>query len=94
LQKIKDWIDNTEEDVLQVLWLSGTAGKSKSAIAHTTVNWFLERGDPGAFFCFDLTRAANCRHEKLFTTIAIPPCGEHWRKQFAMTIGLGTRKTS
>jgi hypothetical protein len=70
LQKIKDWIDNTEEDVPQVLWLSGTAGKGKSAIAHTTVNLFLERGDPGAFFCFDLTREADYRHEKLFTTIA------------------------
>jgi len=70
LSEIKDWIDKTGEDVQQVFWLSGTAGKGKSAIAHTIANWFDERGGPGACFCFDRTREAERRHERIFTTIA------------------------
>jgi WD40 repeat protein len=35
LSEIKCWIRSTGEDVPRVLWLSGTAGKGKSAIAHT-----------------------------------------------------------
>lgn len=70
LSKITDWIDSTREDVPRVLWLSGTAGKGKSAIAHTIANRSLERGVAGALFCFDRTQEAQRRHEKLFTTIA------------------------
>jgi len=70
LSEIKDWIDKTGEDVEQVFWLSGTAGKGKSAIAHTIANWFDERGGPGACFCFDRTREAERRHERIFTTMA------------------------
>ncbi|OAX33785.1 WD40 repeat-like protein [Rhizopogon vinicolor AM-OR11-026] len=70
LSDIKDWIDNTGERVPQVLWLSGTTGKGKSTIALTIANWFDERGGSGAYFCFDRTRNAERRHEKLFTTIA------------------------
>jgi len=70
LSEIKDWIDNSGEDVPGVLWLSGTAGKGKSAIAHTIANWFLERGGPGACFCFDRTREAELRHEKIISTLA------------------------
>ena len=70
LSDIKNWIDNTEEDVQRILWLSGTAGKGKSAIAHTIASWFHERGGLGAFFCFDRTREADRRHEKIFTTVA------------------------
>jgi hypothetical protein len=70
LKEIKDWVDETGEDVKRVFWLSGTAGKGKSAIAHTIANWFDERGGPGACFCFDRTREAEQRHEKIFTTIA------------------------
>jgi hypothetical protein len=70
LSEIKTWIDNTGEDVQRVFWLNGTAGKGKSAIAHTISTWFHERGGPGAFFCFDRTREAERRHEKIFTTIA------------------------
>jgi len=67
LSEIKDWINRTGEDAQQIFWLSGTAGKGKSAIAHTIANWF---DGPGACFCFDRTREAERCHEKIFTTIA------------------------
>jgi len=67
LSEIKDWINRTGEDAQRIFWLSGTAGKGKSAIAHTIANWF---DGPGACFCFDRTREAERRHEKIFTTIA------------------------
>ncbi|KAG2350128.1 WD40 repeat-like protein [Suillus weaverae] len=70
LSEIKCWIRSMGEDVPRVLWLSGTAGKGKSAIAHTIANWSYERGGMRACFCFDRTREAERRHEKIFTTIA------------------------
>ncbi|KAG2343330.1 WD40 repeat-like protein [Suillus weaverae] len=70
LSEIKCWVRSTGEDVPRVLWLSGTAGKGKSAIAHTIANWSYERGGMRACFCFDRTREAERRHEKIFTTIA------------------------
>ncbi|KAJ8592442.1 hypothetical protein M405DRAFT_692046, partial [Rhizopogon salebrosus TDB-379] len=70
LKEIKDWIYQTGEDVKRVFWLSGTAGKGKSAIAHTIANWFDERGGSGACFCFDRIWETEKRHEKIFTTIA------------------------
>ncbi|KAJ8590994.1 hypothetical protein M405DRAFT_895222, partial [Rhizopogon salebrosus TDB-379] len=70
LSEIKSWIDSTGQNVPCVVWLSGTAGKGKSAIAHTIASWFHARGDPVACFCFDRTREADQRHEKIFTTIA------------------------
>jgi len=70
LSEIKDWINRTGEDAQRIFWLSGTAGKGKSAIAHTIANWFDERGGPSACFCFDRTQEAERRHEKIFTTIA------------------------
>jgi hypothetical protein len=70
LSEIQDWVDNTGEDMQRVFWLSGTAGKGKSAIAHTIANWFHERGRPVACFCFDRTQEAERRHDKIFTTIA------------------------
>jgi len=70
LSEIKDWINRTGEDAQRIFWLSGTAGKGKSAIAHTIANWFDERGGPVACFCFDRTQEAERRHEKIFTTIA------------------------
>jgi WD40 repeat protein len=68
LTDIKSWINDTGENVPPVLWLSGTAGKGKSAIAHTIAKWFHESGRLGACFCFD--RTAHRRHEKIVTTIA------------------------
>ncbi|KAG2738391.1 WD40 repeat-like protein, partial [Suillus brevipes Sb2] len=70
LSDIKCWIRSTGEDEPRILWLSGTAGKGKSAIAHTIANWSHERGGMRACFCFDRTREAERRHEKIFTTIA------------------------
>ncbi|KAG2350100.1 hypothetical protein BDR05DRAFT_955961, partial [Suillus weaverae] len=70
LSEIKCWVRSTGEDVPRVLWLSGTAGQGKSAIAHTIANWSYERGGMRACFCFDRTREAERRHEKIFTTIA------------------------
>jgi hypothetical protein len=52
------------------MWLSGPAGKGKSAIAHTIANWFNETGGLGSCFCFDRHREADRRHEKIFSTIA------------------------
>lgn len=70
LSEIKSWVCNTGEDVPRVLWLSGAAGTGKSAIAHTIIKWYKELGGLGACFCFDRTRGADCRHEKIFSTIA------------------------
>jgi hypothetical protein len=68
LSEIKDWVDKTGEDEPRIFWLSGTAGKGKSAIAHTIANWFHGRGGPVACFCFDRTREKL--EDKMFTTIA------------------------
>ncbi|KIK37338.1 hypothetical protein CY34DRAFT_92913 [Suillus luteus UH-Slu-Lm8-n1] len=70
LSDIKCWIHSTGEDEPHILWLSGTAGKGKSAIAHTIANWSHEHGGMRACFCFDHTREAKRHHEKIFTTIA------------------------
>jgi len=70
LSVIKSWIGSTGHDVPSVFWLSGPAGKGKSAIAHTIANWFSDRGDPCACFCFDRTRQGDRQHEKIFATIA------------------------
>jgi len=53
-----------------VLWLSGPAGKGKSAIAHTIANWFSDAGGLGSCYCFDRDREADRRYEKIFSTIA------------------------
>jgi hypothetical protein len=50
--------------------LSGTAGKDKSAVAHTIANWYIENSGLGSCFCFDRTRQADRHQEKIFTTIA------------------------
>ena len=55
LSEINDWIDRTG-DAQGIFWLSGTAGKGKSAIGHTIAKWF---DGPGACFCFDHTREAE-----------------------------------
>lgn len=70
LSKIKSWVYSTGEDVPRVLWLTGAADTGKSAIAHTIAKWFNELGGLGACFCFDRTRRADRREEKIFSTIA------------------------
>jgi hypothetical protein len=67
---IQNWISSTEKDTPRILWLSGTAGKGKSAIAHTIANWYIEHGGLGSCFCFDRTRQADRCQDKMFTTIA------------------------
>jgi hypothetical protein len=70
LSQITNWINSGGDSVPRVMWLSGPAGKGKSAIAHTIANWFNETGGLGSCFCFDRHREADRRHEKIFSTIA------------------------
>ncbi|KAG2095320.1 uncharacterized protein F5147DRAFT_584671, partial [Suillus discolor] len=56
LSQITDWINGSGDAAQRVLWLSGPAGKGKSAIAHTIANWFKESGGLGSCFCFDRHR--------------------------------------
>ncbi|KAG1864454.1 hypothetical protein C8R48DRAFT_190107 [Suillus tomentosus] len=70
LFQITDWVNSTEDNAPRVLWLSGTAGKGKSAIAHTITKWFSDAGGLGSCYCFDQDRGADRRHEKIFSTIA------------------------
>ncbi|KAG2091228.1 uncharacterized protein F5147DRAFT_586425, partial [Suillus discolor] len=70
LKDIQSWISSTEEGAPRILWLSGTAGKGKSAVAHTIANWYIENGGLGSFFYFDRTRQVDRRQDKIFTTIA------------------------
>ncbi|KAG1792158.1 uncharacterized protein HD556DRAFT_572080 [Suillus plorans] len=76
LKDIKNWISSTEEGAPRILWLSGTAGKGKSAVAHTIANWYMECG-LGSFFCFDRTRQADRRQDKIFRTIASDLAGRN-----------------
>ncbi|KAG1904384.1 uncharacterized protein F5891DRAFT_1275928 [Suillus fuscotomentosus] len=70
LSQITDWINDSGDAAKRMMWLSGPAGKGKSAIAHTITNWFEETGGLGSCFCFDRHREADRRHEKIFSTIA------------------------
>ncbi|KAG1727941.1 uncharacterized protein EDB91DRAFT_1060886, partial [Suillus paluster] len=87
LSEIKCWIHSTEKDVPRVLWLTGTAGKGKSAIAHTIANWD-ERVDIRACFCFDHTKKTEGCHEKIFTTIArdLADCDPIMREALACAV--------
>ncbi|KAG1851344.1 hypothetical protein DFJ58DRAFT_427154 [Suillus subalutaceus] len=44
LSQIAEWVNSTGDNVPRVLWLSGPAGKGKSAIAHTIAKWFNDVG--------------------------------------------------
>jgi hypothetical protein len=70
LSQITEWVNSTENNVPRVLWLSGPAGKGKSAIAHTIAKWFEDVGGLGSCYTFDRQREADRRHEKIFSTIA------------------------
>jgi hypothetical protein len=70
LSEITDWVDSAGENVPRVLWLSGPAGKGKSAIAHTIAKWYNDAGGLGSCYSFDRQREADRRHEKIFSTIA------------------------
>jgi hypothetical protein len=70
LSEITEWVNSTGDNVPRVLWLSGPAGKGKSAIAHTIAKWFEDAGGLGSCYTFDRQREADHRHEKIFSTIA------------------------
>ncbi|KJA17635.1 hypothetical protein HYPSUDRAFT_205985 [Hypholoma sublateritium FD-334 SS-4] len=70
LSEIRSWARSPHEDVSPIFWLHGTAGSGKSAIAHTIAIEFDNDKQLGSFFPFDRTYLAECRHEKVFTTIA------------------------
>jgi hypothetical protein len=70
LDEIEQWAHSTELNVPRVFWLYGAAGSGKSAIAHTIALWFHQRNELGSFLCFDRTYLAECRHEKVFSTMA------------------------
>ena len=70
LQEISDWVNNVEEDTPRIFWLHGPAGTGKSSIAHTIGHQFRELERLGSCFCFDRSRLAERRHEKVSSTIA------------------------
>ncbi|KAG2063116.1 hypothetical protein BDR04DRAFT_606869, partial [Suillus decipiens] len=85
LSEIKSWVCDPGKHVPCVMWLSGDAYTGKSAIAHTITQWYKELGGLGACFCFDRTRGADCRHEKIFSTIArdLSDCDPFMRRALA-----------
>jgi len=72
----------------RILWLSGTAGKGKSAVAHTIAKWYIERGGLGSCFRFDRTRQADRRQDKIFMTIArdLADCNPIVRRALAQAV--------
>ena len=70
LKEISDWINNVEKDAPRIFWLHGPAGTGKSSIAHTIAHQFQQLERLGSCFCFDRSRMAERRHEKVFGTIA------------------------
>ena len=77
LDEIEQWARNTEPNVPRVFWLNGAAGSGKSAIAHTIALRFHQRNELGSFLCFDRTYLAECRHEKVFSTMARDLAGQY-----------------
>jgi len=73
LKEISDWINNIEKDTSRIFWLHGPAGTSKSAVAHTIAHQFQHLERLGSCFCFDRSRMADQRHEKVFGTITKDP---------------------
>jgi hypothetical protein len=70
LNEIEHWARSTEPNVPRVFWLNGAAGYGKSTIAHTIAHRFHQRNELGSFLCFDRAYLAECRHEKVFSTMA------------------------
>ena len=70
LNEIVDWINNNDAAAPRIFWLSGQAGKGKSAIAHTIALHAHNVGILGSCFCFSRVRQHEELHMKLFPTIA------------------------
>jgi len=70
LDEIEQWARSMEPNVPRVFWLNGSSGSGKSTIAHTIAHRFHQRNELGSFLCFDRAYLAECRHEKVFSTMA------------------------
>ncbi|KAG6331908.1 hypothetical protein ID866_7178 [Astraeus odoratus] len=88
LSEIVDWLNDHRDGTSRIFWLSGQAGKGKSAIAHTIAAWVDSLGWMGSCFCFARDRQTERRHEKIFTTIAADLAGRDplWRQTLASVI--------
>ncbi|KIO01540.1 hypothetical protein M404DRAFT_28573 [Pisolithus tinctorius Marx 270] len=70
LQDVINWVNDTHPEAPRILWLHGQAGRGKSAIAHTIASWLKDVGGLGSCFCFVRAKQAECREEKMLTTIS------------------------
>ena len=70
LDKVFDWVNNTDAAAPRIYWLYGQAGKGKSAIAHTIALQAQNLGMLGSCFCFSHVRQNEGLHVKIFPTIA------------------------
>jgi len=70
LDEITSWVNCAEDDTPPILWLHGNAGTGKSFISHTIAHRFKKIGRLGSCFCFDRTRIAQERDQRIFSTIA------------------------
>ena len=70
LDEIEQWARSTQPNVPRVSWLNGASGSGKSTIAHTIAHRFHQRNELGSFLCFDRAYLAECRHDKVFSTMA------------------------
>ena len=70
LNEIVDWVNTKNAATPRIFWLSGQAGKGKSAIAHTVALHAKNIGILGSCFCFSRVRQHEGLHMKLFPTIA------------------------
>ena len=70
LDEITSWVNCAEDDTPRIFWLHGNAGTGKSFISHTIAHRFKKIGRLGSCFCFDRTRMAQERDQRIFSTIA------------------------
>jgi len=77
LTEIDKWAHAADLNVPRVLWINGAAGTGKSAIAHTMALKFDQNKELGSFLSFDRAHLAECRHEKVFSTIARDLASHH-----------------
>jgi hypothetical protein len=70
LDEITSWVNCAEDVTPRIFWLHGNAGTGKSFISHTIAHRFKKIGRLGSCFCFDRTRMAQERDQRIFSTIA------------------------
>ncbi|KAG2340344.1 WD40 repeat-like protein [Suillus weaverae] len=88
ISKITKWIYESGDSAGRVLWLSGTAGTGKTAIAHTIASSFIRVGGLGSCYCFDKNQDAERRYQKVFSTIArdLADCHPEMRRALASAV--------